>query len=109
MVDARIMGGDLATAATGDVETIGGADALFQRALLCMTVPKGSFVYDRSLGAAECVSTVPDKRALVLGEALAKYGNTAVCVTGIRDGVTAVRVTINGESRETEVQRYGDV
>ena len=109
MVDAKITDGDLAVAVTGDVETVSGIDAMFQRARLCMTVPKGCFVYDRTLGAADDPALNTDKRTLVLGEALAKYGNTAVTVTGIDGGTTAVRVTIDGESREMEVQRYGDV
>ena len=109
MVDARITEGDVAVTATGDAVTVSGADALFQRALLSMTVPKGSFIYDRELGSPVCDAADPDKRALVLGEALASYENTVVCVTEMTGDTTTVRVTIDGESRETEVRRYGDV
>ena len=109
MIDAKLTNGDVAVAVTGDVEVIGGTDALFQRAMLSMTVPQGSFVYDRALGAAACDSTVPDKQALVLGEALASYEDTAVRVSALTDGAAAVVVTIGGESREMEVRRYGNV
>ena len=50
MIDALIRNGDVATDGTGSIVRAEGADALFQRALLCLTVPKGSFLYDRELG-----------------------------------------------------------
>ena len=109
MIDALIRNGDVATDGTGSIVRAEGADALFQRALLCLTVPKGSFVYNRELGALPGGEGNAGKRELILGEALAAYPNTAVRVTGMTDDATAVTITIDGESRETEVRHYGSI
>ena len=53
MVDAMIKNGCLVAAPTGDLAQVDGADALFQRSVIAMTVPKGSFIYNRELGAGE--------------------------------------------------------
>ena len=50
MVDVKWRNGETVTDDTGNVVRIGGRDALFQRTLLRLTVPKGSFIYDRELG-----------------------------------------------------------
>lgn len=109
MIDIKIQNGDVVTDGTGRFSVISGKDAMFQRAVLCMTVPKGSFVYNRELGALPGGEGNAGKRELILGEALAAYPNTAVRVTGMTDDATAVTITIDGESRETEVRHYGSI
>ena len=109
MIDAKIIDGDVATDCGARFCEISGTDALFQRAIVCMTVPRGSFIYDRELGAGMCAQNSAAKRELSFDEALAKYENTSVRVTGITGSAAEVLVTIDGESREMEVQSYGDV
>lgn len=109
MIDIKLQNGEIQTDSAGRYAVIEDRDALFQRAALNMTIAKGSFVYNRALGAEPCLDSNPDKRELVLGEALATYENTAVRVTGITADATAVEMTIDGESRETEVRHIGSL
>lgn len=109
MIDARIKNGDVSTGSGAGFDEIEGADVLFQRALICMTVPKGSFIYDRELGASPLFPGDAAKSELTFSEALAKYENTSVAVTGITDEAAEVTITIGGESRETEVRSYGSI
>ena len=109
MIDARIRGGDVSADSGAGIEMIDGADARFQRALICMTVPKGSLIYDRELGVSPAASREAAKVELTFNEALAKYENTAVSVTGVTDEAAETVVVIDGESRETEVRSYGNL
>ena len=109
MIDAKISHGDLAAAPSGGWETISGADAEFQRALLCMTVQKGSFIYDRELGRAAAQLPSAAKAELIFAEALAKYDNVRLCVNSVSENVASVTVAIDGESRTQEVRSYGNV
>lgn len=109
MIDAKISNGDLAAAPSGGWEMISGADVEFQRALMCMTVPKGSFIYDRELGRAAVDLSSAAKTELILGEALAKYDNARLRVNGVSENVISVTVDVNGESRAEEVRNYGNV
>ena len=107
MIDVKITNGDVETDSAGSAKRISGRDVLFQRARLCMTVPKGSFVYDRELGAQRGVTAAQTE--LLLGEALVKYPGTLVHVLGMTDGVARVSVGIDGESGTEEVRSYGNV
>lgn len=108
MIDVKIKDGDVVTDSTGCPVYAEGADALFRRAVLRLTPPRGSFIYNRELGTEQC----GEDRAhteLLFAEALAGYADTQVRVLQIGDGVVSVQLTIDGESRVEEVRRYGDV
>lgn len=107
MIDVKITNGDIETDTTGGAKRIYGRDVLFQRAMLCMTVPKGSFVYDRELGSERGVTAAQTE--LLFGEALVKYSGTTVRVLGMTDEAVRVSVSIDGESRTEEVRTYGNV
>lgn len=109
MVDASIKNGDVAVDSAGRIEMIGEPDAGFQRAVICMTVPKGSFIYDRELGAEDVDGATDAKAELLLNEALAKYENTSVSLIEQKDRGITVRITIDGESRIEEVRHYGNL
>lgn len=110
MIDAKLKNGDLTVDSAGSVIQISGKDALFQRAVICMTVPKGSFIYDRKLGTERVAEDDGQRTAQLFGEALAEYPDTTVRVVSIsQEGVAAVRVTVDGESRIEEVRKYGNV
>ena len=109
MTDAKITGGDLTPSSAGGWETVSGADAAYQRALLCLTVPQGSFIYDRELGRAATPCADAARAELLFSEALAKYDGVSVHVTGITDGVAQTEITIDGESRTEEVHCDGNL
>jgi hypothetical protein len=50
-MDTRLQNGDHAVDARGIPYPVEGADELIQRALIRLSVPKGSFVYDPALGS----------------------------------------------------------
>ena len=50
MIDVKIKDGDVVTDSTGCPVYAEGADALFRRAVLRLTPPRGSFIYNRELG-----------------------------------------------------------
>ena len=108
MIDALIRNGDVATDGTGSIVRAEGADALFQRALLCLTVPKGSFLYDRELGVRGGGADL-QRTGLGCAGALAKEPCARVSVQGMTDEGVSVRVNIGGEGRTEEVRHYGDV
>ncbi len=108
MIDVKISNGDVAVDSTGSPVSISGADAKFQRALICLTVPKGSFVYDRELGTRRFSGSTA-RRELLFNEALARYPGERVKVTGTTETGVTVRIYIGGESRVAEVRNYGNI
>ncbi|MBQ1838462.1 MAG: hypothetical protein II127_02470 [Ruminococcus sp.] len=108
MIDIKWQNGDLAVDDAGNAVPIGDTDARFQRALMRMTVPKGSFIYDRALGVRSG-GTDSRRRELLLAEALADCPDTRVRVTGMTENGTTVEIIIGGESRTEEVRAYGNV
>ena len=108
MVDAKLSGGDLIADSAGNALDICGADALFQRALICVGVPRGSFIYDRSLGARRSGSDL-QRTELLLNEALADHPNTSARVLDSAGETLMLQITINGESRTEEVRYNGNV
>ena len=109
MIDAKISNGDLAAAPAGGWEMISGADAEFQRAMICVTARKGRFIYDRKLGTDAVNLSDAAKTELIFGEALVKYKNVRLRVNSVGQGVASVTLMIDGESRTQEVQSYGNV
>ena len=108
MVDVKWRNGEAVTDDTGNVVRIGGRDALFQRTLLRLTVPKGSFIYDRELGVRRGGADMR-RRELLFAEALADCPDARVRVTELGEGVATVEITIGGESRTEEVREYGNL
>lgn len=104
MIDVKIKDGDTALDVSGRVVMLEGKDARFQRALISLSVPRGSFIYDRNLGTAGCGDN-DAKKELVFNEALAAFGDAAV--TGV-DG-SRVEIEIDGEKMSGEVRFYGEI
>lgn len=50
-MDIRLDGGDFAVGANGLPASVSGKDELLQRAVIRLTVPRGSFSYDPQLGS----------------------------------------------------------
>lgn len=109
MIDAKLKNGDLATDTGGCVEIISGADAAFQRAVICMTAKKGSFVYDRGLGAPQRDPGDTERLALSFSEALAALEDSEINSVRLENGAAVVSLTVNGETREAEVRTYRNI
>lgn len=112
MTDFKILNGDIAVDSRGNFVRLDGIDALFQRALIAMSLKKESFIYDRTLGSfAPCLNKndedYPKKLELVLNEALAQFENTYAEILEIGNSVI-VRITIDDISR-TEVLLNGSL
>lgn len=103
MIDAKIQNGDVAADPGGSPVMLSGTDAAFQRAVICMTAPKGSFVYDRELGTLPCVPDDSERLALVFSEALAGFEDTVVESVRLEESAAFVTLTAEGETREVEV------
>lgn len=108
MVDVKWQNGDLVTDSTGNVVMIGGTQAQFQRALLRMTVPRGSFIYDRELGVRRLTAD-SGRTELLLNEALARCPGMRVRVTAMGNDSVTVEMQYGGESCTREVREYGDL
>ena len=112
MIDVKIQNGELSLDSAGRFLDLGDRDARFQRALIALTVKKGAFIYDRSLGADyDALTGAEDlkrKTEQIFNEALAAYEDTSVAVT--QTGAhTVVRLRVNGETRSEEVVHYGNI
>ena len=108
MVDAMLSAGDLLADSSGNLCDISGADALFQMALIRVTVPLGSFIYDRQLGARQGGADL-QRIELLLNEALADHPNASVRTLDAVGETLRVQIIINGESRVEEVRYNGNV
>ena len=109
MLDAKIFNGDVAVDSGGNALRLCGADAVFQRAVITLTVPRGSFVYDRALGTPLFDSEQTEKQELCCLEGLAKYDYKHFYIAENDGSRMVFGVTVNDESREEEVRRYGSV
>ena len=119
MIDVKLQNGEIALDAARCPVVLSDRDARFQRALIALTVKKGAFIYDRSLGAdydalikrAQELGYAEDlkrKTEQIFNEALAAYEDTSVAVT--QTGAhTVVRLRVNGETRSEEVVHYGNI
>lgn len=113
MTDVKIENGDAVSESTGQSVMIFDTGALFQRAEICIAAKMGSFIYDRNLGSLvrnveQNGENAKEKAELVINEALAEFENTRAEVTEY-GGTLKFILTINGESRNTEVHLNGNV
>ena len=113
MTDAKIKNGDTVVDSNGNYEMISDRDALFQRVKICIGARLGGFIYDRKLGS-EIRGIAPDselakeRAELIINEALAQFENTKAVVTEYGEVIRLI-ITIDGESRDTEVRLYGNI
>lgn len=111
-MDTAVASGDFALSGNGRPQTISGAQELFQRAAIRLTVPLGAFSYDTSLGSRlrtlTGVSVDCDEKALSLAqEALRKLPQISVeSAKYISGEAPSVKVTLNysGKTKEVEVK-----
>lgn len=98
-MDAKIENKDICTDSTGEYVMIEGIDEVIQRAVISLTVPKGSFVYDKSLGSDFIDFKADDiKQAeMIINESLANMGNVYVKVKSISrvDNKINMSITVN--------------
>ena len=109
MTDVLLENGCPARDSKGNYVRLGDPDARFQRAVIAMTVRRGTFIYNRSLGARRNDVDARDLEqsvTLLLNEALAPYEHTSVEVFDLGDAI-GVDVTVDDETREGEVRTYG--
>ncbi len=109
MTDVLLENGVPVRDSKGNYVRLGDLDARFQRAIIAMTVRRGSFIYNRSLGARRNDVDTRDLEqsvTLLLNEALAPYERTSVEVFDMGDAIE-VDVTVDDETREGEVRTYG--
>lgn len=116
-MDLRLKNGDLCLS-SGAFSTVKGIDEAAQRAYIACTVKKNSFIYDRALGADtdHVDRTSPDaERALqmALREAIFAVPDTKLTVKSIRNingsAVAFITIERHGETREIEVNPYGEL
>lgn len=111
MTDAKILNGDVSLDSGGRIIMLDDLDAKFQRAVICATVKKGSFIYDRALGCdySGAHGEYTDRKIeLSLNESLARFENTSAMVLGVSDKLR-IKITVDGESRTEEVRLIGNV
>ena len=114
-MDVRLGNGDVYLNAEGKTEYLCAADEAAQRALIAASVTKGSFRYDRSLGADYAAvgdtAMLTEKLDMLIREAAAGVGGAEVTVTGFdaERGIASLRVTHAGETITTEVDIHGNL
>lgn len=113
MTDVKIKNGDAVVDSTGRYEMLTDKDALFQRAQICIGARLGGFIYDRQTGSDirsidKDSDLAKENAELVINEALAQFENTKAVVTEYGD-IIKLTVTIDCESRNTEVHLYGNI
>lgn len=112
MVDFKIKNGDIAVDSAGQIVKLDEKDALFQKAVICMSARYGKFIYDRELGS-HAVDVAYDedyvaKLEFVLNESLAEFNNASVKITECGQ-VLLTEVCIDGETRTEEVLLSGNL
>ena len=112
MTDVKLLNGDVALDSARRMIRLSGKDAEFQRALICASVGRGSFIYDRMLGCSYSYDEDDEfsarKVELSINEALARFKNASASVVDIDETIT-LRITIDSESRTEEVRLIGNV
>lgn len=111
-MDLKLSGGDFAVDENGKPETISGAEELFQRAAIRLTVPLGAFACGPALGSRlhTIGASAPlreEKAFSAAQEALQNMPQIAVKGAAYPDGdPLKVRITLEcgGEDRELEVK-----
>lgn len=109
MIDVKIENKDVVTESTGVLMRLTGLDAMFQRAFINIASKKGSFVYDRELGTDISgidltTEDAKDRLELVFNEALVNCSNAVAQVLEIDEKIK-VKILIDGQSREVEVEK----
>lgn len=112
LMDTAIANGDFSPGANGRPRAISGAEEKFQRAAIRLTVPRGAFCYDASLGSRLGTLTGqeddPDGRALFYAqEALGEMTDVTVQSAQYLAGdAPSVRVSLlcGGQQKEIEVK-----
>ena len=115
MKDARISGGDIVYGEDGSPELVEGIDLLSQQAEFAARIPKGSFIYDRELGAFGDLPNDSDpdrdrKYEAMMREAMIKTeGKLEVDSTARVSGVMTMTLTLSDmtDSIQREVSLIG--
>ncbi len=111
-MDTAIANGDFSPGANGRPRAVSGTEEKFQRAAIRLTVPRGSFCYDASLGSKLGTLTGregdPDGRALfyaqeALGEMTGVTVQSARYLAGDAPSVFAI-LLCDGQQKEIEVK-----
>ena len=98
-MDTKIVNGGPVIGANGLPETVTGLEESLQQAWLCLSIPKGSFIYDRDLGSR--IHAEPEASA----QRLLVLANEAALG---RCGAKAVNCTISGgEAQFTFITPFG--
>ena len=113
-MDTKIELGDYVVRMNGYAETVEGEEQMLQQIYFAVNIPKGSFIYDRTIGAFSKSIDINSKNAERTAEMLINEGlvNTGITVSvneiERRIGQTALTLTAdNGfKSIETEVIMY---
>ena len=95
-MDAKLKDKDICTDSTGEYVMIDGIEEIIQRAVISLTVPKGSFVYDKNLGSDYNDFKANDiKQAeMIINESLVNMGNVYIKVKSISNEGNKINMSI---------------
>lgn len=112
-MDVRIKDGDVFLTAAGGTEYLSAAREAAQRALIAASTVKGTFIYDRSLGAdyasLDGADLLKKRLDMLIREATAGIADAEVSVTSA-DAVhktATMTVSCRGTTITTEVDLHG--
>ena len=114
-MDVRIENGDIYLTPAGKTEYLSCVREAAQRVLIAAAVTKGSFRYDRSLGADYASLGTNDisreRLEMLIREAAAGIADTDIAVTGwdAEHRVASLSVTHGGKTITTEVDLYANL
>lgn len=112
-MDVRISDGDVLLSAAGMTEYLCGVHEAAQRVRIAASVDKGSFIYNRALGADYAAlderQPLTESLDMLIREAAAGAADTEVSVTSADEHSAVLRITHGGETVTTEVDLYGNV
>lgn len=60
-MDTKIENGDMVLGSTGEAVYVSGRDEAIQRAMFCITVKRGGFVYNKSMGVSAVTSALTER------------------------------------------------
>lgn len=111
MYDAKLRDGDVVLEPSARIAAVRGADARLQRAYILIKTKKGSFKYNRELGADyDALASAKNEAELeqILNEALAPLDDAYVRVVSAGQSVTA-EIVCGDKTRTTEVTPNGNI